>query len=101
MVIVSNLANQILCPQSPSALVLSLRRLRGPSGSGDENVAFYARRRTTIFGISGYVKLVTLYCHAIFWGTEGLAEGCVKIMQIVSCSELMANLFIFIDNGGI
>ena len=24
-------------PQSPSALVLSLRRLRGPSGSGDEN----------------------------------------------------------------
>ena len=35
---VSKLANQILCPQSPSALVLSLRRLRGPSGSGDENV---------------------------------------------------------------
>ena len=34
---VSKLANQILCPQSPSALVLSLRRLRGPSGSGDEN----------------------------------------------------------------
>ena len=42
-----------------------------------------------------------LYYHAIFWGTEGLGEGCVKIMQIVSCLELMANLFIFIHNGGI
>ena len=42
----------------------------------------------------------TLYCHAIFWGTEGLGEGCVKIMQIVSGLELMANLFIFIHNGG-
>ena len=42
-----------------------------------------------------------LYCYAIFWGTEGLGEGCVKIMQIVSCLELMANLFIFIHNGGI
>ena len=57
--------------------------------------------RTTIFGISGYVKLVTLYFHATFWGTEGLGEGCVEIMQIVSCLELMANLFIFIHNGGI
>ena len=38
-----------------------------------------------------------LYCHAIFWGTEGLGEGYVEIMQIV----LMANLFIFIHNGGI
>ena len=55
----------------------------------------------TSFGISGYVKLVTLYCHAIFWGTERLREGCVKIMQIVSCLELMANFFIFIHNGGI
>ena len=62
---------------------------------------FYARRRTTIFGISGYVKLVTLYCHAKFWGTEGLGEGCVEIMQIDSCLELMANLLIFIHNGGI
>ena len=34
-------------------------------------------------------------------GTEGLGEGCVEIMQIVSCLELMANLFIFIHNGGI
>ena len=66
-----------------------------------QSVAFYARRTTTIFGISGYVKLVTLYCHAIFWGTEGLGEGYVEIMQIVSCLELMANLFIFIHNGGI
>ena len=56
---------------------------------------------TTIFGISSYVKLVTLYCHAIFWGTEGLVEGYVEIRQIVSCLELMANLFIFIPNGGI
>ena len=64
-------------------------------------VAFYTSRMTVIFGISGYVKLVTLYCHAIFWGTEGLGEGCVEIMQIVSCLELMANLFIFIHNGGI
>ena len=48
------------------------------------SVSFYARRRTTISGIPGYVKLVTLYCHAIFWGTEGLGEGCVEIMQIVS-----------------
>ena len=65
------------------------------------SLAFYARRRTTIFGFSGYVKLVTLYCHAIVWGTEGLGEGCVEIMRIVSCLELMANLFIFIHNGGI
>ena len=25
-------------------------------------------------------------------GTEGLGEGCMEIMQIVSCLELMANL---------
>ena len=45
--------------------------------------------------------IVTLCCHAIFWGTEGLGEGGVEIMQIVSGLELMANLFIFIHNGGI
>ena len=50
--------------------------------------------------MSGYVKLVTLYCHAIFWDTEGFGEGCVKIMQIVACLELMTNLFILIHNGG-
>ena len=44
---------------------------------------------------------MTLYCHAIFWGTEGLGEGYVEIMQIVSCLELMANLSIFIHSGGI
>ena len=49
-----------------------------------------------MFGISGYVKLVTLYCHAIFWGTEGLGEGCVEIMQIVSCLEWLTCLFLFI-----
>ena len=64
-------------------------------------VAFYTRRRKIIFGISSYVKLVTLYYHAIFWETEGFGEGCVKIMQIVSCLELMINLFIFTHNGGI
>ena len=58
-------------------------------------VAFYTRRTTIIFGISSYVKLVTLYCQAIFWETEGFGERCVKIMQIVSCLELMINLFIF------
>ena len=64
-------------------------------------VAFHTRRTTNIFGISGYVKLVTLYCHAIFWETEGFGEGCVKIKQIVSCLESMTNLFICIHNGGI
>ena len=65
-------------------------------------VAFYTRRTTIIFGISGYLKLVPLYCHAIFCGTEGLEKGCVKIMQIVSNLELIVdNLFIFIHKGGI
>ena len=64
-------------------------------------VAFYTRRATIISGISGYVKLVTLYCHAIFWETEGFGEGCVKIIQIVSCLKFMTNLFILIHNGGI
>ena len=65
-------------------------------------VAFYTRRTTIIFGISGYLNLVTLYCHAIFLGTEGLEEGCVKIMQIVSYLELIVdNMFIFIHKGGI
>ena len=64
-------------------------------------LAFYTRRMTIIFGIFCCVKLVTLYCHAIFWETEGFGEGCAKIMQIVCCLELMTNLFIFIDNGGI
>ena len=60
-------------------------------------VAFYTCRETIIFGISDSVKLVTLYCHAIFWETEGFGEGCVKIMQIVSCLELMTTcLFLFI-----
>ena len=58
-------------------------------------VAFYTRRTTIIFGISGYLKSVTLYCHAIFWGTEGLGKRCVKIMQIVACLELMANLNVY------
>ena len=41
-------------------------------------VAFHTRRTTNIFGISGYVKLVTLYCHAIFWEKElrgGVSEN--------------------------
>ena len=57
----------------------------------------YTRRTTINFEISGYIK----YYHAIFWETEGLGEGCVKTMQIVSCLELMVNLFIFIHNGEI
>ena len=57
----------------------------------------YTRRTTINFEISGYIK----YCNAIFWETEGLGEECVKTMQIVSCLELMVNLFIFIHNGGI
>ena len=65
------------------------------------NTIFLSSVNQPSFVISGYVKLVTLYCHAIFWGTEELGEGCVEIMQIVSCLKLMANLFIFIHNGGI
>ena len=34
-------------------------------------------------------------------GDRGIGEECVKIMQIVSCLELMTYLFIFIHNGGI
>ena len=34
-------------------------------------------------------------------GVMGLGKGYVEIMQIVSCLELMANVFIFIHNGGI
>ena len=54
------------------------------------------RRTTIIFGISGWVKLVTLYCHTIFWGAEGLAKGCAKITLIVSCLEWLTCLFSFI-----
>ena len=56
-------------------------------------VAFYTRRTTVSFGISGYVELVTLYCHAIFWGREGLGEGCVETMQIVSCLKLIVSFY--------
>ena len=59
---------------------------------------FYTHRMTIIFGISGYVTLVTLYCYAIFGGTEGLGKGCMKIMQIFFCLELiwLTCLFLFI-----
>ena len=40
---------------------------------------------------------MTLYCHAIFKGAEGLGEGCVKIMLIVR----LADSLIFNHNGGI
>ena len=72
-----------------------------PSGEQLTLSHFILVERQIIFGISGYVKLVTLHCHAIFWEIGGLGEGCVKIMKIVSCLELMTNLFIFIHNGGI
>ena len=54
------------------------------------------RRMTIIFGISGWVKIVAIYCHAIFWGTQELREGWVKIMLIVSCLEWLTYLFLFI-----
>ena len=34
--------------------------------------------------------------HTIFWGAEGLGEGCLKIMLIVSCLEWLTCLFLFI-----
>ena len=33
--------------------------------------------------------------HTIFWGAEGLGEGCVKITLIVSCLEWFTCLFLF------
>ena len=76
------------------------------------------RRAILIFGISGYVNLVTLYCHAIFFfgggrggggggggglggggggggggGADGFREGWVKIMLIVSCLKWLTYLF--------
>ena len=54
------------------------------------------RRMTIIFGISGWVKIVAIYCHAIFWGAQELREGWVKIMLIVSCLEWLTYLFLFI-----
>ena len=39
---------------------------------------------------------MTLYCHSIFLGAEGLGEGWVKIMLIVSCLEWLTCLFLFI-----
>ena len=55
------------------------------------------RRTTIIFGISGYVKSVTLYCHTLFGGgAEGLGKGCVKITFIVSCLEWLTCLILFI-----
>ena len=41
-------------------------------------------RRTIIFGITSWVKLVTLYLGGR-GGAEGLGEGCVKITLLVSC----------------
>ena len=56
------------------------------------------RRTTIIFGISGYVKSVTLYCHTLFGGggAEGLGKGCVKITLIVSCLEWLTCSILFI-----
>ena len=33
--------------------------------------------------------------HTIFWGAEGLGEGCVKITLIVSCLEWLTCLYLF------
>ena len=41
-----------------------------------------------------------LYCHTLFLGTEGLGEGCVKIMLIVSWHlEWLTCLLLFIMVG--
>ena len=34
--------------------------------------------------------------HTIFWGAEGLGEGCLKKTPIVSCLEWLTCLFLFI-----
>ena len=34
--------------------------------------------------------------HTIFWGAEGLGEGCVKMTPFVSCLEWLTCLFLFI-----
>ena len=58
---------------------------------------------TIIFGIFLVkVKLVMLYCHAIFWGGRGTEGGVHENIANNYCFLLrMANLLIFIDNGGI
>ena len=41
-----------------------------------------------------------LYCHTLFLGTEGLGDGCVKIMLIVSWHlEWLTCLLLFIMVG--
>ena len=46
------------------------------------------------------VKLATLFCHTIFWGAEGF-EGGLCENKANRFLLRMANLLIFIDNGGI
>ena len=59
-----------------------------------------ACRMAIIFGISSQVKLLTLYCHTIFfWGggkAKGLGERCVEITLIVFCLEWLTYLFLSI-----
>ena len=49
-------------------------------------------RRTIIFGIIGWVKLVSIFGV----GAEGLGEGCVKITLLVSCLQWLTCSFVFI-----
>ena len=51
---------------------------------------FMLVERQQFFGISGYVKVVTLYCHAIFWGHRGIGGG---------VRENNANRFLLRMNG--
>ena len=63
-----------------------------------------ARRMTIIFGISSYVKLVTLYCHTNFFGRGGRGRGIGGRVRENSANRFllrMANWLIFIHNGGI
>ena len=54
------------------------------------------RRKRIIFGISGEVKSVMLYCQTLLWGAEGLWEGFMKIALIVSSLEWLTYLLLFI-----
>ena len=60
---------------------------------------------TIIFGISSQVKLLALYCHTIFFGGGGVGGrgigGGVRENNANHFLLRMANLLIFIHNGGV
>ena len=57
-------------------------------------------RRTIIFGITGWVKLVTLYLGGGggggWGGQRDWGRGCVKITLLVSCLQWLTCSFVFI-----